>query len=86
MVPLYRSFWTLSGSPHLLDHPGLVAVSEKLHFTPAQAAFRLARSLGVTPLTGTGSETHMREDLDAVSGELNKDDDDVKAVLTLIGA
>jgi len=81
----YQSFWTLSGSPSLLSNPSLLAVSDKLGFTPAQGVFKLAQSLGVTPLTGTTDEKHMREDLNAVKSETKDNDEDVKKVLAFIG-
>ena len=38
--------------------------------TPAQILFRYLTQTGVVPLTGTRSETHMREDLSIVEFEL----------------
>lgn len=58
-----RSFWTLSGSPELLSHPDLLAVATAAGCTPAQALFRFAQTAGITPLSGTTSEIHMREDI-----------------------
>lgn len=60
---LYRSFWTLTGSPSLLRHPELQAIARSKGSTPAQVLYRFAQTQGITPLTGTTSETHMQEDL-----------------------
>ncbi|RDB16678.1 NADPH-dependent conjugated polyketone reductase C2 [Hypsizygus marmoreus] len=59
----YQSFWTLSGSPFLLSHPVLVSLAEASHCTPAQAIFKVAQLEGVTPLSGTTDELHMRQDV-----------------------
>ena len=62
-----RSFWTLSGSPTLLRHPSIRAISKAKGCTPAQALFKIAQLNGITPLSGTTNETHMDEDV-AVEG------------------
>ena len=58
-----RSFWTLTGSPSLLQHPVLQAFAQKKGMSPASAVYRLAQLHGVTPLSGTTNEEHMREDV-----------------------
>ncbi|KAI0779521.1 Aldo/keto reductase [Fomes fomentarius] len=55
----YQSFWTLSGSPSLLRHPAIQAISKAKGCTPAQALFRIAQLNGITPLCGTTNEQHM---------------------------
>jgi diketogulonate reductase-like aldo/keto reductase len=59
----YQSFWTLSANPHLLGHGIIVALASRYGRSPAQILFRYLTQSGVVPLTGTRSETHMREDL-----------------------
>ena len=59
----YQSFWTLTANPHLLADDTLRRLSLKYGRTPAQILFRYLTQVGVTPLTGTTSEAHMREDL-----------------------
>jgi len=71
----YQSFWTLSGSPALLAHPTLSAIAQTANCTPAQALFRVAQLEGVTPLSGTTSETHMREDVAVEKLELSNPED-----------
>jgi diketogulonate reductase-like aldo/keto reductase len=60
---VYQSFWTLTANPHLLAHRTTRALADKYRRTPAQILFRDLSQLGIVPLTGTRSETHMREDL-----------------------
>ena len=69
-----RSFWTLTGSPTLLAHPALMALARTKHCTPAQALYRFAQLQGVTPLSGTTDETHMREDLEVENIELSEEE------------
>jgi diketogulonate reductase-like aldo/keto reductase len=60
---IYQSFWTLSANPHLLAHGTMTAVASTHNRTAAQILFRYLTQIGVVPLTGTKSETHMREDI-----------------------
>jgi diketogulonate reductase-like aldo/keto reductase len=69
---LYQSFWTLTANPHILSHRAVVALSEKYQRTAAQILFRYLTQSGVTPLTGTRSEAHMREDLAIFQFELTE--------------
>jgi diketogulonate reductase-like aldo/keto reductase len=60
---VYQSFWTLTANPHLLAHPTITGLASKYGRTPAQVLFRYLAQSDVVPLTGTSSESHMREDL-----------------------
>lgn len=60
---IYQSFWTLSANPQLLANKTMTALSSTHKRTPAQILFRYLTQIGVVPLTGTKSETHMRENL-----------------------
>jgi diketogulonate reductase-like aldo/keto reductase len=60
---IYQSFWTLSANPQLLAHESIGAPAAAHQRTRAQILFRYLTQIGVVPLTGTKSETHMREDL-----------------------
>jgi len=59
----YQSFWSLTANPHLLRHSIVRTLAERYGRTEAQVLFRYLTQLGITPLTGTSSEQHMREDL-----------------------
>ena len=60
---VYQSFWTLSANPEILAHPTVQALAATYRRTAAQILFRYLTQIGVVPLTGTSSPTHMREDL-----------------------
>ena len=68
---IYQSFWTLSANPQLLTHRTMTALASSHHRTAAQILFRFLTQIGVVPLTGTKSETHMREDLSTFDFELS---------------
>jgi diketogulonate reductase-like aldo/keto reductase len=67
---IYQSFWTLSANPHLLSHKTMTALASAHNRTAPQILFRYLTQIGVVPLTGTKSETHMREDLAIFDFEL----------------
>jgi len=71
---VYQSFWTLTANPHLLAHAAVLALAAKHARTPAQILFRALTQEGVVPLTGTRSETHMREDLAIFEFELSEEE------------
>jgi diketogulonate reductase-like aldo/keto reductase len=60
---IYQSFWTLTANPHILTHRTVTALADKYQRAAAQILFRYLTQIGVAPLTGTRSETHMRDDL-----------------------
>ena len=70
---LYRSFWTLSGSPDLLGHPTFLTVAKTSNLTPEQTLYKLAQLQGITPLSGTTQVEHMRQDLNVESAEWKED-------------
>lgn len=78
----YQSFWTLTANPQLLADETVRLLSLKYGRTPAQILFRYLTQVGVTPLTGTKSEAHMREDLAIVEFELTQSE--VRAVTRLL--
>jgi len=69
---LYQSFWTLTANPHVLSHRAVLSLSEKYQRTAAQILFRYLTQIDVTPLTGTRSVAHMREDLAIFQFELTE--------------
>jgi diketogulonate reductase-like aldo/keto reductase len=78
----YQSFWTLTANPHLLADETVRLLSLKYQRTPAQVLFRYLTLIGVTPLTGTASAQHMREDLGVFEFELSEVE--IKAMSTLL--
>jgi diketogulonate reductase-like aldo/keto reductase len=79
----YRSFWTLTGSPSLLRHPTLVALSQSASCTPEQAVFRLAQMRGIVPLLGSTNEDRMKKGLDAFGINLEQTTGSEKAIRDL---
>jgi len=71
---IYQSFWTLSANPHLLSHETMTALASTHNRTAPQILFRYLTQIGVVPLTGTKSETHMREDLAIFDFELTDEE------------
>ena len=71
---IYQSFWTLSANPHVLAHETMTALASIHRRTPAQILFRFLTQVGVVPLTGTQSETHMRDDLAIFDFELTHEE------------
>jgi diketogulonate reductase-like aldo/keto reductase len=60
---IYQSFWTLTANPHVLSHRTVTTLADKYQRTVAQILFRYLTQIGVAPLTGTRSASHMRDDL-----------------------
>ncbi len=79
----YEGFSLLTANPFVMQNPEVRSIASELGRTPEQVVFRFAMQAGMTPLTGTTSEQHMREDLQAVDFELN--DDDVKLIEAITG-
>jgi diketogulonate reductase-like aldo/keto reductase len=69
---IYQSFWTLTANPHVLAHRAVTSLASQHRRTPAQILFRYLTQIEVVPLTGTRTETHMREDLDIFEFELSE--------------
>jgi len=67
---IYQSFWTLTANPKILAHTTLQTLAEKYQRSAAQVFFRYLNQINIIPLTGTTSETHMREDLAIMDFEL----------------
>jgi diketogulonate reductase-like aldo/keto reductase len=78
---IYQSFWTLSANPHVLADDRVTALASKYGRTPAQVLFRYLTQHDAIPLTGTKSETHMRQDLEIFDFELTQDE--LRAVTNL---
>ncbi len=71
---LYESFWSLTANPHLLGSETLMRLAMKHHKSEAQIFFAFLIALGIIPLSGTTSETHMREDLSVFEITLTPDE------------
>jgi len=59
----YQSFWTLSANAPVLGSRVVMALAARHSRSAAQVLFRYLSQEGVVPLTGTKSDTHMRDGL-----------------------
>jgi diketogulonate reductase-like aldo/keto reductase len=62
---VYQGFSLLTANREVFADPEIHTIARRLSATPAQVIFRFARQIGMLPLTGTTSEQHMKEDLQA---------------------
>lgn len=60
---VYQGFSLLTANRDVLVHPTVVALARKYNCQTAQIIFRFAIDVGMLPLTGTTSATHMQADL-----------------------
>jgi len=78
---IYQSFWTLTGNPNVLAHATLQTLAAKYRRSAAQIFFRYLSQIDIIPLTGTTSESHMREDLAIFDFELAANECDAVEML-----
>jgi diketogulonate reductase-like aldo/keto reductase len=62
---IYQGFSLLTANREVLVDPQVQKIARGLGATSAQIIFRFAMQIGMLPLTGTISQKHMREDLEA---------------------
>jgi diketogulonate reductase-like aldo/keto reductase len=62
---IYQGFSLLTANTDFLFDPEIRTIAKRLGAGPAQIIFRFAMQIGMLPLTGTTSEQHMKEDLQA---------------------
>jgi len=62
---IYQGFSLLTANREVLVYPEVQKIARRLGAGPAQIIFRFAMQIGMLPLTGTTSEQHMKEDLQA---------------------
>lgn len=71
---VYQGFSLLTANRSELQQQTIAEIAEKYDKTVPQVVFRFAMEAGMLPLTGTTSETHMRQDLACLEFELDGDD------------
>jgi diketogulonate reductase-like aldo/keto reductase len=71
---IYEGFSLLTANSEVLADPQVQQIARRLGTAPAQVIFRFAMQIGMLPLTGTTSERHMKEDLQAEHLELSADE------------
>ena len=62
---IYQGFSLLTANRAVLADPEIQTIAQRLGTGSAQVIFRFAMQIGMLPLTGTTSEQHMKEDLQA---------------------
>ena len=62
---IYQGFSLLTANRDVLADREIHAIAKRLATGPAQIIFRFAMQIGMLPLTGTTSQQHMKEDLQA---------------------
>jgi len=62
---IYQGFSLLTANREVLADREIQAIAKQLGTGPAQIIFRFAMQIGMLPLTGTTSQQHMKEDLQA---------------------
>ncbi len=71
---IYQGFSLLTANSQVLSSNEIKSISKRLGATSSQVIFRFAMHIGMLPLTGTTSEVHMREDLNATHFALSEED------------
>jgi diketogulonate reductase-like aldo/keto reductase len=71
---IYQGFSLLTANRQVLAAPEVQQIARRLQATPAQIIFRFAMQIGMLPLTGTTSQDHMIEDLQAEQFMLSSDE------------
>ena len=71
---IYQGFSLLTANREVLAAPQVKQIARRLGATSAQIIFRFAMQVGMLPLTGTTSQQHMREDLEAERLTLSSDE------------
>jgi len=71
---IYQGFSLLTANREVLAAPQVQQIARSRGATAAQIIFRFAVHIGILPLTGTTSQQHMREDLEAERLTLSSDE------------
>jgi diketogulonate reductase-like aldo/keto reductase len=70
----FQSFYTLASNKRILDHALTKGLAKKYGVAPEALFFRFEMGLGLVPVTGTSSDEHMKEDLQARQVSLTAQD------------
>ena len=71
---IYQGFSLLTANRAVLADPEIRTIAQRLGASTAQVVFRFAMQIGMLPLTGTTSQHHMKEDLQAEQFELSTEE------------
>jgi len=78
---IYQGFSLLTANVEFITGPEIRSIAMRLGTGPAQVTFRFAMQIGMLPLTGTTSQQHMKEDLQAE--QLTLSDEEVQRIETI---
>ena len=70
----WQAFWVLTGNGGTIGGPVAKDIASKNQLTPQQVIFAFVLSLGATPLIGSASPQHLKEDMDIAGESLSPDD------------
>ena len=73
----YQGFSLLTANERALNRPEIYSIISRRDITLAQAVFRFALQVGIIPITGTCSQSHMLQDLAVYDFELDPADIDL---------
>ncbi|MBX3138923.1 aldo/keto reductase [Candidatus Obscuribacterales bacterium] len=71
---IYQGFSLLTANARALNDPIVRTAAKRLGATAAQVIFKFSMEIGMSPLTGTTSLQHMKEDLDSVNLSLTSEE------------
>jgi diketogulonate reductase-like aldo/keto reductase len=71
---IYQGFSLLTANRAVLADPEIRTIAQRLGASTAQVIFRFAMQIGMLPLTGTTSQHHMKEDLQAEQFALSSEE------------
>jgi len=81
---IYQGFSLLTANPQVLADREVILIARRLGATPAQVIFRFAMHVGMLPLTGTTSEQHMKEDLEAETLPLSAEEAELIETIAIL--
>lgn len=86
---LYQSFWTLTANRRALASQQIKDIAKSKELTPQTLMYAFMMTLGHTPLSGTTSASHMKEDMSVmkriVGGEPIFNASELETMASLLG-
>jgi diketogulonate reductase-like aldo/keto reductase len=79
---IYQGFSLLTANREVLADREIHTIAKRLGIGPAQVIFRFAMQIGMLPLTGTTSQQHMKEDLQAE--QLTLSSEEIQRIETIL--
>jgi diketogulonate reductase-like aldo/keto reductase len=79
---IYQGFSLLTANREVLGDREIHTIAKRLGSGPAQVIFRFAMQIGMLPLTGTTSQQHMKEDLQAE--QLTLSSEEIQRIETIL--